>query len=271
MVRRTRRSRRPDRRVHADRPAPRRHHDGHDAADGRSRSGSSARSSTPSRRATTTSSCAAHGRISRPRSGRRSRPAGRCSPPPASIVEDYRDLAQDAIGPGAQVVRRRGLVRRASFLLFLSVISLLGIVLIVMSLGGVFDTVLLEMRQRTREMAVLKALGLAPRQVVVMVIASVVPGGSPGRRHRRARWASWPSALVLGYMGQVAAGTRDPESRRSTCSRSWSWSASASSGLGDRAARRVPAGPARGPRADRAGPAGGVMRPEQRPSGIEIA
>ena len=98
-----------------------------------------------------------------------------------------------------------------SFLLFLSVISFLGIVLIVISLGGVFDTVLLEVRQRTREMAVLKALGLAPRQVIVMVIASVVPvallagllGVPLGIAFQRA---------TLVYMGQIAAGTRVPES-----------------------------------------------------------
>jgi putative ABC transport system permease protein len=98
-----------------------------------------------------------------------------------------------------------------SFALFLSVITFMGIVLVVISLGGVFDTVLLETRQRTREMAVLKALGMAPRQVVVMVISSVVPvavlagvlGVPLGVVFQRA---------VLAYMGQVAAGTRVPES-----------------------------------------------------------
>ena len=46
-----------------------------------------------------------------------------------------------------------------------------------MSIGGVFNTVLLETRQRTREVAVLKAIGLTPAQVVAMVIATVVPVG----------------------------------------------------------------------------------------------
>ena len=98
-----------------------------------------------------------------------------------------------------------------SFALFLSVITFMGVVLVVISLGGVFDTVLLETRQRTREMAVLKALGMAPRQVVVMVISSVIPvavlagllGVPLGVVFQRA---------VLAYMGQVAAGTRIPES-----------------------------------------------------------
>ena len=86
----------------------------------------------------------------------------------------------------------------------------MGIVLVVISLGGVFDTVLLETRQRTREMAVLKALGMAPRQVVVMVVSSVVPvavlagllGVPLGIVFQRA---------VLAYMGEVAAETAIPE------------------------------------------------------------
>ena len=96
------------------------------------------------------------------------------------------------------------------FLLFLSVITFMGIVLVAISLGGVFDTVLLETRQRTREMAILKALGLSPRQVIVMVVASVLPVGL------LAGLLGVPLGLVfqraaLGYMGQVAASTRIPE------------------------------------------------------------
>jgi len=96
------------------------------------------------------------------------------------------------------------------FLLFISVITFMGIVLVAISLGGVLDTVLLETKQRTREMAVLKALGMSPRQVIVMVVASVLPvalvagliGVPLGLVFQRA-------ALI--YMGQVDAGTRIPE------------------------------------------------------------
>jgi putative ABC transport system permease protein len=97
------------------------------------------------------------------------------------------------------------------FLLFLSVIALMGIVLVVISLGGVFNTVLLETRQRTRELAVLKAVGLTPRQVVAMVVASVVPVGL------LAGLAGVPVGIafqraVIGYLGQTAARTAVPES-----------------------------------------------------------
>jgi putative ABC transport system permease protein len=87
----------------------------------------------------------------------------------------------------------------------------MGIVLVAMSLGGVFNTVLLETRQRTREMAVLKAVGLTPGQVVLMVVSSVVPVGllagllgvPPGLAFQRA---------VLSHLGATAARTRLPES-----------------------------------------------------------
>jgi putative ABC transport system permease protein len=96
-----------------------------------------------------------------------------------------------------------------SFALFLSVVGLLGIVLTVISLGGVFNTVLLETRQRTRELAVLKAIGLGPRQVIAMVLASIVPLGI------LAGLIGVPIGIaaqhaVLVYMGDVAAKTDIP-------------------------------------------------------------
>jgi putative ABC transport system permease protein len=97
------------------------------------------------------------------------------------------------------------------FLLFLSVVALVGIVISAVALGGVFNTVLLETRQRTRELAVLKALGLSPRQVITMVEASVVPVGL------LAGVLGVPVGLllqraVLTYMGETAARTGIPES-----------------------------------------------------------
>jgi putative ABC transport system permease protein len=75
----------------------------------------------------------------------------------------------------------------------------------------VFNTVLLETRQRTRELAILKAIGLAPRQVIAMVVASIVPLGLV------AGLLGVPIGIaaqhvVLTYMGQVAAKTAVPAS-----------------------------------------------------------
>ena len=86
---------------------------------------------------------------------------------------------------------------------------LTGIVLTVMSLGGVFNTVLLETRQRTRELAVLKTLGLTPNGVVTMVVSSVVPlallAGVVG-----VPFGLLAQRAVLTYMGEIAAKTRIP-------------------------------------------------------------
>jgi putative ABC transport system permease protein len=97
------------------------------------------------------------------------------------------------------------------FLLFLSVVALMGAVLVATSLGGVFNTVLLETRHRTRELAVLKALGFLPRQVVAMVVSTVVPVGLI------AGLLGVPIGLllqraVLGYMAETAAESGLPDS-----------------------------------------------------------
>jgi putative ABC transport system permease protein len=122
--------------------------------------------------------------------------------------ESYAGELQTTLS-GVQVFYERASGADTSFTLFLSVIGLMGIVLTVMSLGGVFNTVLLETRQRTREMAVLKTLGLTPNGVVTMVVSSVVPlalvagvlGVPLGLLTQRA---------VLSYMGEVAVKTRIP-------------------------------------------------------------
>ena len=118
------------------------------------------------------------------------------------------------VRPGRRVTAVQVFLENASgedtsFTLFLGVIGLMGIVLTAMSLGGVFNTVLLETRQRTREMAVLKTLGMSPNGVVTMVVASVIPlallagliGVPLGLLAQRA---------VLTYMGEIAVKTRIP-------------------------------------------------------------
>jgi putative ABC transport system permease protein len=97
-----------------------------------------------------------------------------------------------------------------SFMLFLGVVGALGIVLVVMSIGGVLNTVMLETRQRTHEIAVLRTLGLGPAGVVAMVLWSIAPiailagliGVPLGLAAQR---------VVLTYMGQVAAKLAIPD------------------------------------------------------------
>jgi putative ABC transport system permease protein len=97
------------------------------------------------------------------------------------------------------------------FLLFLSVVATMGIVLVAIAFGGVFNTVLLETRQRTREIAVLKALGMAPRQVIAMVVASVIPVGLVAGLLGVPLGLAFQRA-VISYMGTVVGGSGIPDS-----------------------------------------------------------
>ncbi len=96
-----------------------------------------------------------------------------------------------------------------SFLLLQGVIAGLALVLTAISVAGVFNTVLLTTREKVRDVAVLKAVGMAPAQVVAMVVASMaflgliagalgIPAGL--ELHRQ----------ILQIMGQIASGTAMP-------------------------------------------------------------
>ena len=89
-------------------------------------------------------------------------------------------------------------------------VATLGLTLVVISLGGVANTVLLETHRRTRELALLKALGLEPRGVIATVAWSVIPAGL------LAGVAGVPLGLaasraVLVYIADIAANLRIPE------------------------------------------------------------
>jgi putative ABC transport system permease protein len=90
-----------------------------------------------------------------------------------------------------------------------AVIAGLGLVLIVVAVTGVFNTVILTTREKTRDIAILKAIGMAPRQVVTMVVSSVALLGLV------AGFLGLPVGLelhrqVLVFMGHIASGTGMP-------------------------------------------------------------
>lgn len=96
-----------------------------------------------------------------------------------------------------------------TFILLESVVTALALVLTVIAVAGVFNTVVLSTREKARDVAILKAVGMAPGQVIVMVVASVtmlgVATGALGvpvglALHRQ----------VLLFMGQIASGTGMP-------------------------------------------------------------
>ena len=53
-----------------------------------------------------------------------------------------------------------------------SVLLVLAVVLVLIGVGGIFNTLLLNTRERIQDTAALKAVGMSPRQVIVMVAAS---------------------------------------------------------------------------------------------------
>jgi putative ABC transport system permease protein len=79
------------------------------------------------------------------------------------------------------------------------------------AIAGVFNTVLLNTREQLRDIAILKAVGMGPRSVVGMVVASIallglVAGG-----------IGIPVGLLLHrqiliFMGKIASGTNIPPS-----------------------------------------------------------
>jgi putative ABC transport system permease protein len=97
----------------------------------------------------------------------------------------------------------------SSFILLNTVIAGLALVLTAIAVAGVFNTVVLTTREKARDVAILKTVGMAPVQVVAMVIASVallgLIAGAIGaplglELHRQ----------ILLFMGQIASGTGIP-------------------------------------------------------------
>jgi putative ABC transport system permease protein len=97
------------------------------------------------------------------------------------------------------------------FLFFEGVIGSLGVILVLVALGGVANTVLLESRERMRETAILRAVGMAPRQVVTMVVASVLPLGLVAALFGAPIGAMLMRAVIVN-MGQIAIASSVPTS-----------------------------------------------------------
>ncbi len=128
---------------------------------------------------------------------------------PGTDPETYaRNLGNQApLGLSADVIENSS--EDTSFLLLNTVIAGLALILTAIAVAGVFNTVLLTTREKVRDLAILKAVGMAPAQVVTMVVASVallglVAGGlgiPVGLLLHRA---------ILQFMGQIATGTNIP-------------------------------------------------------------
>ena len=128
---------------------------------------------------------------------------------PGTDPVTYASALENA-GPGvsARLNRENGV--DTAFLLINSVLAGLVVVLGLIAVSGVFNTVVLNTRERARELAILKAVGMTPRQTVAMVLASVAALGFAGAM------AGIPAGIVLHrnivtVMGQIATSTGIPD------------------------------------------------------------
>jgi putative ABC transport system permease protein len=127
---------------------------------------------------------------------------------PGVNPEQYAARMQQTLGD-VGVGTTESVDANTTFRLFTAVIAGLAVVLTIISVTGVLNTVVLSTRERAREIAILKAVGMAPSQVVALVIGSVVLLGAIGG------CLGIPIGLLLQHqvltiMGQVAGGTRIP-------------------------------------------------------------
>ena len=111
-------------------------------------------------------------------------------------------------GLNARLNRENGI--DTAFILINSVLAGLAVVLALIAISGVFNTVVLNTREKARDLAILKAVGMTPRQVIGMVIASVTVLGLIGAG------VGIPAGIALHryivtVMGQIATSTGIPD------------------------------------------------------------
>jgi putative ABC transport system permease protein len=98
-----------------------------------------------------------------------------------------------------------------AFVLIESTLAGLALILALIAIAGVFNTVVLNTREKARDIAILKAIGMSPGQVTSMVLASVIVLGVIGAA------VGIPAGIalhanILALMGQIASSTRVPAS-----------------------------------------------------------
>jgi putative ABC transport system permease protein len=118
--------------------------------------------------------------------------------------------AVESAGPGitARLNSENGV--DTAFILINSVLAGLALVLGLIAASGVFNTVVLNTREKARDIAILKAVGMTPAQVTSMVLAAVAVLGVLGAA------AGIPAGMLLHriivtVMGQIATSTGIPD------------------------------------------------------------
>ncbi len=128
---------------------------------------------------------------------------------PGSDPSTYARMIELAgTGLSARLNRDNGI--DTAFLLINSVLAGLAAVLVLIAASGVFNTVVLNSREKARDIAILKAIGMAPWQVVTMVLASVAVFGIGGGILGIPAGIALHRNIVI-LMGQIATSTGIPD------------------------------------------------------------
>ncbi|MFJ2897219.1 ABC transporter permease [Streptomyces sp. NPDC087218] len=97
---------------------------------------------------------------------------------PGTDVSAYVTALNKALAPLGVTARTGALHGGSDMVLTLNTLSaILTLMLVAVAALGVFNGVLLDTRERVRELGVHKALGMTPRQTVVMVLTPVLVTG----------------------------------------------------------------------------------------------
>jgi putative ABC transport system permease protein len=100
---------------------------------------------------------------------------------PGTSIDAYVEAFDAAAGGnGIQAVNRVEEESEDGFVILYALIGTLALVLTVVAALGVFNTVVLNVRERVHEIGVLKTVGMTPRQVRAMVVASMAGLGVAG-------------------------------------------------------------------------------------------
>ncbi|MFD7324391.1 FtsX-like permease family protein [Streptomyces sp. NPDC059875] len=96
---------------------------------------------------------------------------------PGTSPEQYAAAVDEAAGPGLYPIHRS----TASFTVaVVSLSTALSLMLGTVAALGVLNTVVLDTRERRRDMGMLKSIGMTPRQVIAMVVTSMAALGALG-------------------------------------------------------------------------------------------
>ncbi|ONH31293.1 ABC transporter permease [Pseudofrankia asymbiotica] len=97
---------------------------------------------------------------------------------PGTDLTSYLQAAEDALAPlGADAEANEG-DESTVIVAMISLITTLTLMIVVVAVLGVLNTVVLDTRERVHDLGVFKALGMTPRQTIVMVVTSVAGIGA---------------------------------------------------------------------------------------------